>query len=138
MRRFLSGLIITLAFATAAVAQEVQPENKDIESVIQNQLDAFLADDVNTAFTFAAPNIKGMFGSAENFGRMVQNGYPMVWRPGDVRFLELRRFPGGLFQRVEIIDQSGQAHWLDYRMSQTESGWQISGVQILPKPDVSV
>lgn len=138
MRRFLSGLIITLAFATAAVAQEVQPENKDIESVIQNQLDAFLADDVNTAFTFAAPNIKGMFGSAENFGRMVQNGYPMVWRPGDVRFLELRRFPGGLFQRVEIIDQSGQAHWLDYRMSQTENGWQISGVQILPKPDVSV
>ena len=77
MRRFLSGLIITLAFATAAVAQEVQPENKDIESVIQNQLDAFLADDVNTAFTFAAPNIKGMFGSAENFGRMVQNGYPI-------------------------------------------------------------
>ncbi|MDA7428108.1 DUF4864 domain-containing protein [Primorskyibacter aestuariivivens] len=138
MRHFLSGLVITLAFAATAMAQEVQPENKDIQSVIQGQLDAFLADDVSTAFTFAAPNIKGIFGTADNFGRMVENGYPMVWRPGDVRFLELRRFPGGLFQRVEIIDQSGQAHWLDYRMSQTENGWQISGVQILPKPDVSV
>lgn len=138
MRSLLTGLVLALAMTAAAVAQDVQPDNPEIKDVIRSQLDAFLADDVSTAFTFAAPNIKRMFGSAENFGRMVQNGYPMVWRPGDVRFLELRKFPGGLFQRVEIIDQTGQAHWLDYRMSQTENGWQISGVQILPKPDVSV
>ena len=82
MRRFLTGLIVAISFFSAAMAQDIQPENPEIRGVIQSQLDAFLADDVNTAFTFAAPNIKRMFGSAENFGRMVQNGYPMVWRPG--------------------------------------------------------
>lgn len=138
MRRFLTGLIMSLAFASGVMAQEVQPDNPDIQGVIRQQLDAFLADDVETAFTFAAPNIKQVFRTPENFGAMVQRGYPMVWRPGEVRFLDLRRFPGGLFQRVEIIDQSGERHVLDYRMSQTQNGWQISAVQLLPQPDVAV
>lgn len=137
LRKFLSILAVALFF-TPAFAQDVQPENPDIQNVIQQQMDAFRAEDVARAFSYAAPNIKGMFRTPENFGGMVERGYPMVWQPGDVRFLELRSFPTGLWQRVEVIDQNGTPHRLDYRMSQGPDGWKISAVQILPMPDVAV
>ena len=110
--------------------------NPDIEATIQGQFDAFLKNDVTTAFTFASPNIKGVFGTAERFGQMVQNGYPMVWRPDDVRYLELRNVAGDLWQRVMVTDQAGRVHMLDYQMIQTQNGWQINGVQLLPQAGV--
>lgn len=61
-----------------------------IRGVIGSQLDAFEADDVDRAFGFASNGIRGMFGTPERFGQMVREGYPMVWRPGEVRYLELR------------------------------------------------
>jgi hypothetical protein len=131
MRRFLLTCIL-LGFSTlAAPAQEAR--DPAIESTIQRQFDAFLADDVDTAFSFASPNIKGIFGTPERFGLMVKNGYPMVWRPADVQFLELREVAGNLWQRVMVTDQAGRTHLLDYQMIRTAEGWQINGVQILPQ-----
>jgi hypothetical protein len=75
--------------------------------------------------------IKGIFGSPENFGRMVSEGYPMVHRPGAVKMLELREVSGLLWQRVMITDQMGRTHMLDYQMIETPEGWQINGVQLL-------
>ena len=67
---------------------------------------------------------------------MVQNGYPMVWSPGEVRFLELREIAGYLWQKVFIRDQTGATHGLDYQMIRTPEGWRINGVQILRAPGV--
>ena len=100
-------------------------------------MDAFKADDFARAFTFASPTIQGMFGTPENFGVMVRRGYPMVWRPGEVRFGELRDVNGALWQKVIIRDQAGATHVLDYRMVQQNGRWLISGVQILPQPEVA-
>lgn len=125
-----------LAAARAALAAEVLPKEPGIEATIQGQIDAFLADDFATAFTFASPNIKMLFGSSERFGQMVRNGYPMVWRPGEVRFLELRDINGALWQKVMIRDQAGEIHLLDYQMILEGEGWQINGVQLLRAPDV--
>ena len=133
MRRLLTHLVLaaSLSLALPAKAQEAP-----IQSTIQNQLKAFQADDFATAFTFASPNIKGIFGSPENFGRMVSEGYPMVHRPGAVKMLELREVSGLLWQRVMITDQMGRTHMLDYQMIETPEGWQINGVQLLPEPGV--
>jgi hypothetical protein len=68
---------------------------------------------------------------------MVQQGYPMVWAPAEVDFIDLQSFGGVLVQRVQVIDGAGVAHYLGYQMVQTEGGWRINGVQILPAPDVS-
>lgn len=103
----------------------------DVTAVIQSQIDAFLADDVATAFTFAAPGIKQMFGSPDRFGLMVRQGYPMVWRPADVQYLELRQEGGAPVQRVLITDQAGATHLLEYYMVPAGDGWQIGGVRIL-------
>jgi hypothetical protein len=78
MRAHVFALCLSL-FPMAAFADE--PRNPAIETTIQNQLNAFIADDFATAFTFASPNIKGIFGTPENFGAMVTQGYPMVHRP---------------------------------------------------------
>ena len=135
-------LIVCLAFVLPAVPALAQdgagtPEPA-IESVIRNQLDAFLADDFATAFTFASPTIKGMFRTPETFGRMVRQGYPMVWRPADVRFLELRERAGRTVQTVMITDGAGTVHLLAYEMLLTPDGWQINGVALLRQPETGV
>jgi hypothetical protein len=124
-------LAVCLALMSAPAFAD-EPRNPAIERTIQNQLNAFIADDFATAFTFASPTIKSMFGTPENFGAMVSQGFPMVYRPGNVQMLELREVAGNLWQRVLITDQAGSSHLLDYMMIQTPDGWQINAVQILP------
>ncbi|WP_170562996.1 DUF4864 domain-containing protein [Ruegeria atlantica] len=130
MRRLLLAVSLSAGLASGAFAQ-----NAEIEANIAAQIQAFKADDFVTAFTFASPNIQNFFGTPENFGAMVRNGYPMVWRPAEVRFLELREVAGALWQKVMITDGNGQVHVLDYQMVQQENGWKINGVQLLGNSD---
>ena len=131
MRSGLYAVLLAACLALPAFAQE-----EPIRNTIQSQIEAFQADDFVRAFTFASPTIKGMFGTPENFGMMVKQGYPMVYRPADVQMMELREVAGNLWQRVRITDQAGAGWYLDYMMVETAEGWQINAVQILPAPDV--
>lgn len=125
MRAFVvAGVVL---WAGVAMAQETE-----IRGVIERQITAFQADDFAAAFTHASPGIKGMFGSAERFGAMVRQGYPMVHRPDEVRYLGLRTESGRQVQRVMIRDAQGRVHFLDYEMIEAEGGWQINGVRLLP------
>lgn len=139
MRQLFHYFAISLAifWVGLAHADETLPPEPGIEATIGAQIDAFLKDDFAEAFTYASPNIQGMFGSSDRFGQMVQNGYPMVWRPDDVQYLELRDVAGNLWQRVQIRDKSGKIHALDYQMIQTSEGWRINGVQLVRLPGVS-
>jgi hypothetical protein len=56
----------------------------------------------------------------------------MVHRPDEVRYLGLRTESGRQVQRVMIRDAQGRVHFLDYEMIETEGGWQINGVRLLP------
>lgn len=130
MRALVTALLIALA--TPAAAQETVTPNPLIQGTIQAQIDAFLQDDFATAFSYASPNIQGLFQTPENFGMMVRQGYPMVWRPSSVRMMELREVAGNLWQRVMVTDAQGATHLLDYMMVETPEGWQINAVQLLP------
>jgi len=131
MRNGLFAVLLAAVLAVPAGAQEAP-----IQGTIQSQIEAFQADDFVRAFTFASPTIKQMFGTPENFGAMVKNGYPMVYRPAEVQMMELREVAGNLWQRVRVTDQAGAGWYLDYMMVETAEGWQINAVQILPAPDV--
>jgi hypothetical protein len=131
MRNGLFAALLATVMTLPAVAQEAP-----IRDTIQNQIEAFQADDFARAFTFASPTIKQMFGTPENFGVMVKQGYPMVYRPAEVQMMDLREVAGNLWQRVRITDQAGAGWYLDYMMVETAEGWQINAVQILPAPDV--
>ncbi len=134
MRMIVVAVAVVVMSVTGLFAQETP--NPAIQSTITQQLEALKVDDFPGAFAFASPNIKGLFGTAENFGAMVTQGYPMVHRPGAVKMLELREVAGNLWQRVLITDQAGRTHMLDYQMIETPEGWQINGVQLLRAPDV--
>ncbi|SFR38085.1 DUF4864 domain-containing protein [Litoreibacter janthinus] len=133
--RFLFAALAAMFVAHSALAED---RVAGIETTIQGQVDAFLAEDASAAFSFASPNIKRLFGTPERFGLMVRNGYPMVWAPSKVRFLELRRQGQLLFQKVLFVDQNGAPHVLEYNMMQTENGWLIDGVEYLAAPPVGV
>lgn len=126
MRNIVFGLAAAMLIGGAA-----QADRPAITSVINAQIEAFLADDYTAAFSYASPGIQDIFGTSERFGFMVREGYPMVWRPSEVRYLELREVAGNLWQRVMVTDQAGRIHLLDYQMLETGSGWKINGVQLL-------
>ncbi|MEL6610110.1 MAG: DUF4864 domain-containing protein [Pseudomonadota bacterium] len=131
--RLVMALALVFAIALPASADEA-----GIRATITGQMEAFRAEDAEGAFSYAAPNIKGMFGSADRFGMMVRNGYPMVWNNVDVQYLELRELGGRLWQMVQVQDTDGGYHYLDYLMVETPDGWQIAAVQFLPAPDIGV
>lgn len=141
MQSLLTSLFLGLALVGATpiptTAQTTsEAATGSIESTIRGQIDAFVADDFARAFTFASPMIQGIFGTPENFGAMVRQGYPMVYRPATVRMMETREVAGNLWQRIMVTDQSGATHMLDYQMIKVGEGWQINGVQLLPSVGV--
>ncbi|WP_425442307.1 DUF4864 domain-containing protein [Sulfitobacter brevis] len=125
----LGGLVLSALLSFAVAAQQTE-----IESTINSQFEAFKADDFERAFDFATPSLQQLFQSPENFKRMVTTGYPMVWRPGEVRYLELKEIGGSIFQRVQVTDAKGFTHLLLYQMVETEAGWRIASVQLLDAP----
>lgn len=129
-------ILVSLALIWALVIPAQAQDQSAIEDTIGGQLEAFNNRDVGEAWQFASPMIQGMFGSPENFGMMVEQGYPMVWTNSDVRYLELREIAGRLYQKVMVRDAQGGLHILDYQMVETDRGWEINGVSILPAPDV--
>ncbi len=124
-----TALIVALALAGPAQAQD-----GTIEDVITSQLRAFNDRDVEQAWEYASPMIKGMFQTPENFGNMVRNGYPMVWDNTDPRFLDRQDMGNGTRQEVRIQGPDGAFYILDYQMVETPDGWQINGVQVIPAP----
>ncbi|MEP1587209.1 MAG: DUF4864 domain-containing protein [Tateyamaria sp.] len=132
MRKWIFGLVLATAMTSAAWAQSTE-----VESTINSQIEAFQADNFTQAFEFASPAIQGIFGTPQNFGRMVTQGFPMVWRPADVTYLDLCEINGTLHQKVQITDADGRVHLLDYRMIETDTGWKINGVQLLESADLN-
>ena len=127
-------LVVALTLAIPAAADD--PAAKPaIAATIAAQIEAFLDGDLDRAFGYAADTIRDRFGTPEAFGDMVRDGYPMVWRPAEWRFLDLREIGGVPWQRVMIRDGAGRVHMLDYAMQRAEDGWRIRAVHILHPPE---
>ena len=136
MRRVFFGIIIFMSMVSASVSQ---PDDRAaIRNIIQQQIEAFQNNDVETAFSFASPNLQRGFGSAQNFGLMVQRGYPMVWRPRDFAFGPLRLENGRQHQVMIFTDRAGNRHFLDYELGQETGDWRIYSVVPITAPDVGV
>jgi len=130
--------IITFIVFTFCAAQAGASNNDEIKKTIENQIAAFKLNDFETAFSFATPFLKEKFGSAENFGQMVRNGYPMVCRPAKIIFLQSERYQHGHAQVVQIVDKNGKSHYLRYYMMEFDGSWHIGGVEFLQASDFSV
>lgn len=126
--------LIAMMFATLLLSLPVRADDA-ARQVISDQIAAFQQDDFETAFTYASPMIKGIFGTPQRFGQMVRDGYPMVWRPADVEFLEAEQTGAALVQDVLIRDAEGVLYEVEYEMIQGEDGWKINGVRVKRAPE---
>ena len=133
MLRIWMMLAAVVMWAGAAQAQD----SAEIEDVITQQLNAFVERDVEGAWQFASPMIQRMFRTPGNFGRMVEEGYPMVWDNRDAEFMENDGADGLIQQKVFIRDTEGNGWLLLYAMIETADGWRINGVQVVPAPELA-
>ena len=118
--------LIAILFATMILAMPARA-NEAVRQVISNQIAAFKQDDFETAFSYASPTIRGIFGTSDNFGQMVRQGYPMVWRPAQVEFLGVEQVGPVLRQDVLIRDGDGVLYELEYEMIEGRDGRQSAG-----------
>jgi hypothetical protein len=127
MRNFWLTTVLALGLGSGALAQDTGHR-----AVIEAQIAAFLADDFVAAFDFASPNIQAIFQSPERFGQMVTQGYPMVRRAANLRFLDQTERGAAIVQRVMITDAGGRLHVVEYEMIEAPSGFLINGVRVIP------
>ena len=129
-------LLLLAAGATAWAQSDYEPTKADwiaIREVIQAQIDAFREDKGELAFSYAAPGIRNQFKTAENFMRMVKTGYPAVYRPASVAFVDSAVEDGVPIQAVQFSDSAG-AVWIGlYTMQrQPDKSWKVNGCELVP------
>ena len=118
-----------------APAQLPAGDVAEIRNIIVGQLDAFKSDDAEKAFSFAAPNIRKIFGTAEIFLHMVRKSYQSVYRPRSFEFRPIQRIDGKIVQPLAVVGPSGVAETALYIMeSQSDGSWKIGACIMAREP----
>lgn len=129
----LLGLGLLLGWQTAARGAELASRDAvAVQQVVRSQLDAFAVDDAERAFSFAAADLRKMFGTAQNFLAMVRSSYPMVHRPASVVFLKPELKGADVVQTAQMSDAKGAAWLAIYTLQQqSDKSWRISACVVV-------
>lgn len=133
LARLVLILMLALAFTpvpvrAGALDRVGDADRIEIRTIIERQLAAFQRDDGATAFAFASPTIRAIFGTPENFMAMVRDGYAPVYRPREVEFQDLADIDGVPTQRVLLVGPDGRVVVAHYFMQRQADGtWRING-----------
>lgn len=124
----------TLLLLGPADAQTVTAEvESSTQRVIADQLDAFQSKDYDRAFSHAAPTIKQIFKTKDNFIRMVRGGYSVLYNPDSYIFGRNFNMDGTIHQEVIATDEKGKQWQAVYTLRQQPDGsWKITGVKMEP------
>ncbi len=139
MRRILILLLAVFLFRQEATAQSLSDADRNsFQSIITGQIEAFRADDGETAYSYAAPLIRQIFPNPEMFMGMVRKGYLPVYRPQSYRFGEAGFSASGRpTQRVMLVGPDGLTYMAIYTFEQQPDGtWQINGCAIVRAPEL--
>ena len=137
---FALALLAGLALPRGAIAGDLaDTDSAAIRSLIQNQIDAFRADDGVSAWSFAAPGIQTIFPSPGIFMQMVRDQYQPVYRPQSVTFGAVADGPSGPMAKVYLVGPDGKNYVAVYTLErQPDGSWKISGCYIVPDEAKSV
>lgn len=129
--RILAASILTIANAgpsTAAVHGLSSDDRAAIRAMIGDQIEAFRRDDASRAYAYAAPGIKRLFPTPEQFMEMVRSQYQPVYRPRSVTFGDIVETPDGVLQEVFLTGPEGKG-WIAAYVAEREADgtWRISG-----------
>lgn len=131
MPRLIAVAAIAVFLATAP-ARSGEGEVRAAQTVIKNQIEAFLADDAARAYSFAAPNIKRFFPTQQSFMSMVENGYMPVRRPQSYAFGKSEEMSATrIVQQVLLVGPDGKTYEAVYTLEmQGDGSWLITGVSM--------
>ena len=131
MRRIMLALALLPAlFAAPALAGDA--DVKAAQTTIESQLKAFSSGDNDTAYSYAAPNVKQIFPTLDVFMSMVTNGYPPVRKPQNYSFGKVQQTgPTSIVQQVLIVGPDGKDYEAVYTLEQQPDGsFQITGCSL--------
>jgi len=139
IRTFRACACIAMLVISVPLACAAEPVDT-AQSIIQSQIEAFLNDDAETAYSFASPQIKGKFPDKNIFFDMVKRGYAPVYRPGNFAFGRSKVEGDTVVQEVLISGPDGK-DWtaLYFLVKQPDGTYKINGVQMLqqaPGPEI--
>ena len=122
------SFIFIVLLRTVVLANEGSAVMEEVHHTISSQIDAFKKNDVEKAYTFAAPNIQAQFPGPETFGLMVRNGYPIIWKPKSFKFVKFKDLGDKCIQRVLFQSYEGSLETYDYILEKNNNLWRIAGV----------
>lgn len=135
--RLLSRCLLLFSLALGAVAAHAEglspKDEKQVLSVVRSQLDAFAQDDADKAFSYAAPNIRNLMGTAARFMAMVRNQYEVVYRPASTVFLKPVGDASEAVLKVQLTEEDGTPWIAIYTLQkQKNKSWRITGCAVNP------
>lgn len=135
--RVLSFLMI---MGLASLPVRAAGDDDKIKAVIEDQLNAFAADNGAQAYSHAAPFVQKVFPSVDMFMTMVKKGYTPVYR--NTARVYGKTFEDGLGRpamRVVLTGADGKRYEAVYSMEQQADGtWKIAGCVIIAIPATDV
>ena len=127
----IAALLVALSVALIGLSARAD-DVVTAQGVIHAQEQAFVRDDANAAYSYAAPAIKEIFPAPDIFMSMVQNGYAPVYRHKSFEFGESKVDGSRVAQRVHIVDANGEAWEALYTLEQQPDGsYKITGCTLL-------
>ena len=133
--RFFAALSALLMLAVAGSARADEPID-GCRKIISAQIEAFLNDDAETAYSFASPAIQTKFQDKDTFFAMVKKSYSPVYRPGNYAFGRAKSAGDYVVQEVIISGTDGKDWTAVYSLQkQEDASYRINGVQIVAAAD---
>lgn len=77
------SIMVGLLLTTVSLAED---DLTTARGIVEKQIVAFLKDDVDTAYSYAAPGVKTLYPEPQRFVDMVKRRYQPVYRPGNYAF----------------------------------------------------
>lgn len=129
------AMLLSLLVGPSVVAESAV-ENRDlraIQSVIRHQITALKSGDFQSAYSFAAPNVRRAFPSVKHFTTMIQDGYKPLYQHSSYVFGKNTMSKGEVYQEVIIADESRQLWQFIYTLSQQQDkSWKVTNVVMYP------
>lgn len=138
MRAFFAVLVICLLPLLSSLPAQAEDPLATTRAMIEQQIKAFLHDDAEAAYAYAAPGIRALYPDKNLFFAMVKKSYEPVYHPGNYAFGRSRSIDGGamIYHEVLISGRDGKDWTAIYQVSrQPDGNYKINGVQIVPDTD---
>ena len=133
-------LIITFLSISSLAKSEISYEKEfhETQFIIESQIQAFLDENAELAYSYAAPLIKMKFNNPLEFMSMVKNYYEPVYNPKQFYFIDARYFEGAIYHQLQVISQQDESFLATYSLIQDEGKWKISGCAVYPMQKQSI